>query len=234
MDNNFVVYLHKRKNDNSVFYVGAGSKQRPFLKSRSKEWARIVRESGLVVEIVKDGLTKKESFELEKQLILQYGRIDLNTGCLINCSEGGPGCSGISNKSREKKIESLKSVKKTEEWKRKISEGHKGIVKSEEWKRKIADSLRGKKLSEETRAKMRESNKSKEISSIPVVCYEYETNRKIKEFGSVRDASKELNCLESSISNNLSNRSKFVFSNKLKLKFTYHAGHRKKYSNPSG
>jgi len=226
MNKDFVVYLHRKKSDNSVFYVGAGTKERPFKKSRSEEWKRIVYEDGLVVEIVKENLTKNESFDLEKELILFYGRIDLNTGCLINCSEGGSGCSGISEESRQKKIKALKSIKKTEEWKQKISEGHKGIIKSKEWRKKISDSLRGKKLSEETKEKMRMSNKSKEISSVPITCYEYETNKKVKDFISVRQAAKELNCLESSISNNLKGRSKSVSSNKLKLKFIYNASHR--------
>lgn len=229
MKKNFVVYLHKKKIDNSIFYVGAGNKQRPFLKNRSIEWKKIVDECGLIIEIIEENLTKKESFELEKKLISHYGRIDLGTGCLINCTIGGAGCSGISEIIKQKKIKSLKSVKKTEEWKKKISEGHKGIVKGEEWRKNIANSLRGKKLSEETKEKMRISNKSKEISSIPIDCYDYKTNKKIKEFSSVREAAKELNCLESSISNNLSGRSKSVFSNKLKLKFIYNASNRKKY-----
>jgi hypothetical protein len=221
MNKDFVVYLHRKKSDNSIFYVGAGSSQRPFKKSRPLNWKRIVEEHGVIVEIVKDNLTKEESFELEKKLISEYGRIDLGTGCLINCSEGGPGCAGLSMETEQKKIDLLKSIKKTDEWKKKISEGHKGIIKDEAWRSKISNSLKGRKLSEEVKQKMRASNRSKEISSVPIICYEYKTDRKVKEFSSVREAAKELLCLESSISNNLKGRSKSVFSNNLKLKFIY-------------
>jgi len=81
-----VVYLHRRKDDNSIFYVGMGDLKRAYCKkSRSAEWIEEV-EKGYVVDIFKSGLSKKEAFELEKSLISEIGLSNL-----VNKTVGGEG-----------------------------------------------------------------------------------------------------------------------------------------------
>lgn len=74
MKNRFCVYLHRKRDDLSVFYVGCGTHQRAHnlgLNSRNADWAQVVKHHGVVVEIVKDGLTKSQAEDLE---ILEISR----------------------------------------------------------------------------------------------------------------------------------------------------------------
>jgi len=223
MKNNKVVYLHRKKTDNSIFYVGMGNLKRAYSKQRSKWWNRVVDKYGYVIEIYKNGLTQEEAFELEIELINKYGRIDLGNGQLINQTKGGITVESLSEKNLKKRSESLKSVIRTDDWKNKISLAHKGKIKSKEHRDNIAKSRIGSKIPEEVRQKMRISNKSKIITAVPISCYDYNTCEFIENFTSIREASKKLECLETSICNNLNGRSKKVNSKTLnkQLKFKY-------------
>lgn len=91
MDNrNKVVYIHLRKKDNQVFYVGMGSIKRPYdFKHRSTMWKKYVKAYGEPnVKIVKGYLTKKQAEELETKLIYKYGLRLYNKGTLINGNYG--------------------------------------------------------------------------------------------------------------------------------------------------
>lgn len=44
--------------------------------------------------IVREGMTEKEAFETEMAIIITLGRIDINTGPLVNLTDGGDGASG--------------------------------------------------------------------------------------------------------------------------------------------
>jgi hypothetical protein len=224
MERDKVVYLHRKETDSSVFYVGVGSVKRPYCKDgRSRLWNRFVKKYGCVIEIYKDGLTKEEAFEMEINLIDKYGRIDLKSGQLVNHTRGGIAIEGLSEKTLSKRSKSFSSVKRTDEWRKKISISHKGKVKSKEHRENISKSMTGKKLPESTKEKMGLSNKSKVITARPVACYDYLTSDFISDFCSLREAAKYLGCLETSISNNLSGRSIYVKSKTLnkKLKFKY-------------
>lgn len=215
MKNNKVVYLHRKKIDNSVFYVGMGDLKRAYCKQRPEWWNRVVEKYGYVVEIYKDELTKEQAFELEIELISKYGRIDLGSGQLINQTKGGITVEILSDEILKKRSESLKSVVRTEEWKNKISLSHKGKVKSKKHRENIAKSRIGTKIPEDVKAKMRLSNKSKLITAVPISCYDYYTDEFIENFTSIREASKKLGCLETSICNNLYGRSKKLNSKTL-------------------
>ncbi len=142
MKNKYVVYIHRKLSDGTPFYVGAGSKKRPFIVTqRPKEWLEIVESVGHSIEIYKDGLSQKECFELEVELISMFGRIDLGTGCLINKTNGGRRVVGLS-----KEVLNIRNNK--------MSISAKGKKKNKEWIAKISKSLTGKKASEETKAKM--------------------------------------------------------------------------------
>lgn len=91
----FCVYIHRRNHDGTAFYVGKGLKYRPYQKSgRSSWWHRIVNKYGYTVEIVIENLQEWAAFEIEKDLIAYYGRMDLGDGGLCNLSDGGEGASG--------------------------------------------------------------------------------------------------------------------------------------------
>lgn len=223
MKNNKVVYLHRKKTDNYIFYVGMGNLKRAYSKQRSIWWHRTVNKYGLIIEIFKDNLSLSEACELEIELIKKYGRIDLKTGQLINQTKGGITVEEVSDKCLQKRKKSLKAVVRTKEWNDKISSSLKGIIKSKEWKDKISKTLTGRKLPKEVIEKIKLSNKSKIVTAVPIFCYDYNTSELIKEFYCIRQASIELGCLETSISNNLNNRSQKVNSKTLKkqLKFKY-------------
>ena len=221
--NNKVVYLHRKKTDNSVFYVGVGNLKRAYCKQRPKWWNNVVSKYGYTIEIYKDRLTQDESFQIEIELIEKYGRIDLKNGQLINRTKGGITVQGVSESILKKRSKSLKSVVRTEEWKNKISLAHKGKAKSKKHRENIAKSRIGTKISEDIKAKMRLSNKSKIITAKPIACYDYNSFEFISNYPSLRQASKDLGCLETSIANNLSKKSKKVNSKILnkQLKFNY-------------
>lgn len=139
--NNFYVYVHKRKTDGVVFYVGKGSGKRLNNTSkRSNHWKSIVNKYGFVAEIVEDNLQEWYAFELEQNLIAYYGRSDLKLGTLVNHSDGGEGTSGnILSENSRNKIK-LKILNRSPE-----------IAKA------IGQKLRGRKASDEVRQKMKES-----------------------------------------------------------------------------
>jgi hypothetical protein len=85
------VYIHRKKSDNSIFYVGIGNKYRPYSKDRSEIWHKTVKKHGYYVELLATGLTLDLAKEIEKDLISLYGRRNLNTGCLVNLTDGGEG-----------------------------------------------------------------------------------------------------------------------------------------------
>ena len=67
---NFYVYIHRRKTDNKVFYVGKGNDRRGWQRTgRNKLWHTIANKHGVLCEIVKDNLDENLSFDLEKELI---------------------------------------------------------------------------------------------------------------------------------------------------------------------
>ena len=167
LDKQFYVYVHMRSTDDSVFYVGKGSKYRSTSKNgRSEYWHRIVNKHGLIVEIVKDQMTFDEANSYEIYLIAKLRE----EGCILcNLTNGGEGRSGYSVKEDTKLLisQATKGKKRTEETKTKMK-GNKnalGAKRSIETKAKISASkkgnnnLAGRPVSEETRKKISETSK---------------------------------------------------------------------------
>lgn len=103
---NKVVYLHRRNDDLSIFYVGMGSKKRPYSKrDRNNYWNNVVKKHGYYTEIVADNLSVEDAYELEMFLISELGRKDLGTGRLVNLTDGGDGCKKPNLKTIKKAIE---------------------------------------------------------------------------------------------------------------------------------
>ncbi len=143
-----VVYLHKRKDNNQVFYVGIGTKQSRAYefnpKRRNYLWNKIYKDYGVIVEVTHKDICWDEACVIEKYLIDFYNSyINYN---LCNLTLGGEGLLGYRVSEDRKIFYSLL---------------YKGKKRSEEDKAKMrkpkcngTNSLKGKKLSEEHRIKL--------------------------------------------------------------------------------
>ena len=157
------IYRHVRLDTNVVFYIGKGTNtdgryERANTKRRTnQDWHDIVNTHDYVVEIVIENLTEKESNEKEKYYILEYGRIDLGTGTLVNKTSGGQGASGAirSEEIRDKYRKAQTGKKASEETKKKMRERK----RTPEHIEKMAKANRGRIQSEEHRRKNSEANK---------------------------------------------------------------------------
>lgn len=153
-----IVYLHKRKDTNDVFYIGVGKhKRRAYSKSgRNQHWHNIVNKVGYFVEIIEQDISIENALEKEKELVKYYGKTS-NGGILVNVTDGGElyaHWSGTKftpihkyniSKGNMGKIHSTQTIEKlkkpkTEEHKKNISRGRIGMVFSEEHKINLSKS----------------------------------------------------------------------------------------------
>lgn len=99
--NRICVYSHIYDNEDKPFYIGQGRLSRAFnFLNRDKSWKEKVKdESKVKVNIIEIDISIEKSIEIEKELITKYGRIDNNTGCLVNGNDGDTaiGCKGEFN-----------------------------------------------------------------------------------------------------------------------------------------
>lgn len=74
-DNNYCVYLHRRKDNGEIIYVGEGRVSRAnrttLDKGKNKRHQEIVKSIGIFSEIYKNNLSKHEAERLEQELILK-------------------------------------------------------------------------------------------------------------------------------------------------------------------
>lgn len=157
-----VVYTHTRLDNNLVFYVGIGlDVKRAYQKKfRNAHWKSIVNKHGYDVEIIHCDITWDEACDIEKELIAKYKR-KCDGGSLCNLTIGGDGVVGMyrSEEYRKKISDGNKGKKRTEEQRMNISKGRTGIVFSEEHRKNISKAKTGKNLPVETCAKMSNSRK---------------------------------------------------------------------------
>jgi len=137
------VYRHIRVDKNEPFYIGIGTQQKnqPYSRAfqkyyRNKYWNHIVSISDYEVEILYETNDENEISEKEKEFILIYGRKDLNTGSLVNMTDGGELIYNFGPEVLAAKSERMKGN----------------------------TYMKGKKLSNETRAKMSEVQSKKDYS----------------------------------------------------------------------
>jgi len=91
--NKFYVYVHRKATDNSVFYVGKGCDKRANDLSESARgynphYTRTAKKHGVIVEIIKEYMSSKEAYMLEKEIIEQY---KIEGVRLTNLTPGGEG-----------------------------------------------------------------------------------------------------------------------------------------------
>jgi len=201
MEKIFLLYRHIRLDTHEPFYIGIGNKKRAYGKyGRSKHWLSIVEKYGYEVEIIFDDLTWKAACEKEREFIVLYGRRDINTGILVNHTDGGEGSPGVvqSKEANEKRRNWSKNRVFSEQTKRLLSEkqlGEKnhmynrkginnptfGLKRSDKTKKKQSDIAKqrgkennpmfGKKHSDETKEKMRLKRLGVKSSSKKVECF---------------------------------------------------------------
>lgn len=93
MNNIYYVYVHKKKTDGLIFYVGKGKGQRcSSLSGKNKHWHNIVNKHGYYIEFLKKGISEDEAFLIE---IIAIRNFTLCGYKLTNRSTGGEGASGV-------------------------------------------------------------------------------------------------------------------------------------------
>ena len=122
MENNYYVYLYKRKDNGNVFYIGKGKGRRDKdINSHNKFCKNVANKYGYIIERIKENLSEQEALNLEIQTIdyyinvlgysiaLNYGdeaRDRNNNKFLCNHTLGGDSPSGhhrMSLKERQKR-----------------------------------------------------------------------------------------------------------------------------------
>lgn len=104
----FYVYLHSRKSDGLVFYVGKGSGDRAWkLKDnvrKNPHWSNVKSKHGVDVSIFREGMSELCALSLEKILIHLHNKAG---SPLVNMTSGGEGVSGYINPNWRKIYSSL-------------------------------------------------------------------------------------------------------------------------------
>ena len=98
---NKVLYIHRKKTDGTIFYVGIGNATRPYnfhQDTRSAFWQKTAAKHGVIVEVLEENLTPDKAKEKEIYLIKKIGRRDTGEGTLVNHTDGGGGTAGFRNR----------------------------------------------------------------------------------------------------------------------------------------
>lgn len=135
------MYSHISIADGKCFYIGKGKGLRCVdgRSGRNQDWVdKVMREGGFSFKILVSGISDKDARELEKEFIKQIGLENL---CNRECHD--------------------RSVQKTEEYKKKMSELNKGKPKSEETKRKMSEAKKGKPWTEARRKAQKKRNETR-------------------------------------------------------------------------
>lgn len=168
----YYVYIHRKASNGEIFYVGKGKNNRcTSVKNRSKCWKHIHNKHGVTCEIVANSLMENEAFLLEKKLIKDIGRRDLNLGTLVNLTDGGDGVTNykITDARRLQIKESSTGRRHTDKTKELISAANKGKIVSDVTKSKLSASKKGLLWTDELRASIIGKRKSNYKS---VICIE--------------------------------------------------------------
>jgi hypothetical protein len=210
--NKYYLYRHVRLDKNEPFYIGIGSKQnrshphwkseyrRAFETNRKESyiWNNIASKTEYEVEILFESNNYNFIKQKEIEFIELYGRINKNTGCLANMTDGGDGFIGYiySKEKIEKLRQRMIGRIQSESEKQKRTKSRKGYKHSEETKIKIANSHKGKKVSKDHMEKLQKGQIL--ANSKPINQYDLDGNF-IKSWQSATIAAKEIGLHSTSI-----------------------------------
>ena len=201
MSNRYVYILRDPRKNNEPFYVGKGTGNRAWqhfgesvgAKSNPLRYRTIqsIKREGLdgIVEIYASNLTDVIAYQLEIELIAQFGTQALGTGNLTNLTPGGEGAAEMFKTKAElasinaKRSATMTGVPKSAQHVSNISKAKtgennpmygkdspfKGKSHSEDTKKKIGATRSGSKASEATKAKMAASRKGKPRNSKKII-----------------------------------------------------------------
>ena len=123
------LYRHIRLDTNQPFYIGI-SKFNDEVYSRAYDkkgrnifWHRVANKVNFEVEIMIDNITWEQACEKEVEFIKLYGRVNLKTGILVNCTDGGQGMVNLSPETRKilsDKAKANETGRKHPEWRNEI------------------------------------------------------------------------------------------------------------------
>ncbi len=165
----YYVYAYIRKSDGTPYYIGKGKNDRAFQRhvgvSIPKDRSKII--------FLETNLSNIGACAIERRLIKWWGRKDLNTGILINQTDGGEGSTGrkMTNETKEKirqanigkrhsdKSKSQMSIKKIGNKNGINSPGNTGMKHTVEQRKKISDAGKNRIVTDETRKLLSEQRK---------------------------------------------------------------------------
>lgn len=137
--------------DGTPFYVGKGRGERMnSLRGRSPAFMTLVAEHGdLPRRKLYEGLTERDAFGLEIDLIAEFGRKE-HGGTLLNLTDGGEGLSGYvwSIEMRMRKRAAVLGTVASVETRAKMSATNRGRTKSEAHRKSLSAAHLGKPKSE--------------------------------------------------------------------------------------
>lgn len=114
--------------------------------------------------VIAEHLTLTEAAEIEKQMIRVFGRLDLETGCLLNSTDGGFGSHNPPPSARKRMSEAHLGRIVSEETRKKIGKIWRGKRQPPDAVAKRAAARRGTKATDIARANMSEAQKGKKMS----------------------------------------------------------------------
>lgn len=108
---NYYVYAYIRSKSSKTakagtpYYIGKGKGKRAF---GDHKYHNPPKNKKFII-FIETNLSEIGAFALERRLIKWYGRIDNNTGILINKTDGGPWCDGMIISEKNKKALSIRN-----------------------------------------------------------------------------------------------------------------------------